>query len=100
MIVDDILTMPAPIPQQAATARMLKTAEPTMVPTPISPSVMNVPITLTKSSGAEVAAAMKVAPATSADMFSAAKYINLDNSDYLISHITNSQSLIKLLTNS
>uniref|UniRef100_A0A182JFE6 Uncharacterized protein n=1 Tax=Anopheles atroparvus TaxID=41427 RepID=A0A182JFE6_ANOAO len=56
---------------QAATARILKTAEPTMVPTPMSPSVMNVPITLTNSSGAEVAAAMNVAPATSLDMFSA-----------------------------
>jgi hypothetical protein len=42
-----------------------------MVPTPISPSVMNVPITFTNSSGADVAAAMNVAPATSLDIFSA-----------------------------
>lgn len=63
--------MPAPIPQHAATARILNTAEPTIVPTPMSPSVMKVPITLTKSSGAEVAAAINVAPATSADIFSA-----------------------------
>lgn len=59
------------MPQQAATAKMLKTALPTMVPTPISPSVMNVPITFTNSSGADVAAAMNVAPATSLDIFSA-----------------------------
>lgn len=63
--------MPAPIPQHAATANILKTAEPTIVPTPISPSVMKVPMTLTKSSGADVAAAIKVAPATSADIFNA-----------------------------
>lgn len=63
--------MPAPIPQHAATANILKTAEPTMVPTPMSPSVMKVPITLTKSSGADVAAAINVAPATSADIFKA-----------------------------
>lgn len=65
------LTMPAPMPQQAATASMLNTAEPTMVPTPMSPSVINVPITLTKSSGADVAAAINVAPATSLDILSA-----------------------------
>lgn len=64
------------MPQQAATARMLNTADPTIVPTPMSPSVMNVPITFTKSSGAEVAAAINVAPATSADIFSAAKEKN------------------------
>lgn len=63
--------MPAPMPQQAATASILNTAEPTMVPTPMSPSVMNVPITLTNSSGADVAAAINVAPATSFDMLSA-----------------------------
>lgn len=65
------LTIPAPIPQQAATARILKTAEPTMVPTPMSPSVINVPITFTNNSGADVAAAINVAPATSFVMFSA-----------------------------
>lgn len=65
------LTIPAPMPQQAATAKMLNTAEPTMVPMPMSPSVMNVPITFTKSSGADVAAAMNVAPATSLDIFKA-----------------------------
>lgn len=72
-----ILTIPAPMPQHAATARMLKTALPTIVPTPISPSVMKVPITFTKSSGADVAAAMNVAPATSLDMFSAVQTTNL-----------------------
>ena len=47
----------APIPQHAATAKILNTALPTIVPKPISPSVINVPITFTKSSGADVAAA-------------------------------------------
>lgn len=65
--------MPAPIPQQAATASMLNTALPTIVPTPISPSVMNVPMTFTNNSGAEVAVAINVAPATSLDIFSAEK---------------------------
>lgn len=65
--------MPAPMPQHAATASMLNTAEPTIVPTPISPSVIKVPITLTKSSGADVAAAINVAPATSTDIFNAEK---------------------------
>ena len=68
-------TMPAPMPQQAATAKILNTAEPTMVPTPISPSVMKVPITFTKSSGADVAAAINVAPATSLDILRAASSI-------------------------
>lgn len=63
--------MPAPMPQQAATASILNTAEPTIVPTPMSPSVMNVPITLTNNSGADVAAAMNVAPATSLDISNA-----------------------------
>lgn len=49
--------IPAPIPQHAATARILNTALPTIVPRPMSPSVINVPITLTNSSGADVAAA-------------------------------------------
>jgi hypothetical protein len=57
-----IQTIPAPMPQHAATANILKTADPTMVPIPISPSVINVPITLTNNSGADVAAAINVAP--------------------------------------
>lgn len=68
-----VLTIPAPIPQQAGTAKMLNTADPTIVPTPISPSVMKVPIALTNNSGAEVAAAINVAPATSFDIESATK---------------------------
>lgn len=59
------------MPQHAATARILKTADPTIVPIPISPSVINVPITFTNSSGADVAAAINVAPATSLDTFNA-----------------------------
>ena len=98
-------TCPAKIPQTPMMQRMLKTAEPTMVPTPTSPWVMktpahrevanqsqrwhqpsgnvcvcvcvyvcvcacvcislSVPMTDAKSSGAELPAAMKVAPATS-----------------------------------
>lgn len=59
------------MPQQAGTARMLNTAEPTIVPTPMSPSVMNVPMAFTNNSGADVAAAINVAPATSFDIESA-----------------------------
>lgn len=68
-----LLTIPAPIPQHAGTAKMLNTADPTIVPTPISPSVIKVPMALTNNSGAEVAAAINVAPATSFDIESAAK---------------------------
>ena len=63
------LTVLAAKPQQAHTAKMLKTALPTIVPTPISPSVINVPITFVNSSGADVAMAMKDAPATSLGIF-------------------------------
>lgn len=45
------------MPQHAATANILNTAEPTIVPIPISPSVINVPMTFTKSSGLLVAPA-------------------------------------------
>lgn len=78
-----IHTVPAPIPQQLATARILKTALPTIVPTPMSPSVIKVPITLTKSSGADVAAAINVAPATSFDMFRA---FNKTKNKFIISY--------------
>lgn len=44
---------------------MLNTADPTIVPTPRSPSVMNVPTIFMNNSGLEVAAAINVAPATS-----------------------------------
>ncbi|KAL0118758.1 hypothetical protein PUN28_009432 [Cardiocondyla obscurior] len=60
--------------QQAGTANILNTAEPTMVPTPKSPSVTKVPITLIKSSGLELAAAITVAPATSSVTFSSVKH--------------------------
>ena len=49
------------------TKRMLKTAEPTMVPMPTSEKEMKTPMTEVKSSGAEPPAAMKVAPATSSE---------------------------------
>jgi hypothetical protein len=67
------LTMPAPIPHTAATAKMLKTALPTIVPIPMSPFVINVPIMFVNSSGAEVAIAIKVAPATSLGRLSSKK---------------------------
>lgn len=51
----DEVTIPAPSPQTATTARMLKTALPTMAPIPMSPCVMNVPMIFVKSSGADVA---------------------------------------------
>jgi len=47
----------------------LNTDEPTIVPTPRSDSVMNVPMILIKSSGDDVAIAMNVAPATSSERF-------------------------------
>lgn len=59
------------MPQHAATAKMLNTAEPTMVPIPMSPSVMNVPMTFTNNSGLLVAPAIKVAPQISLDIFKA-----------------------------
>jgi hypothetical protein len=58
-------TLEAERPIHAATPSVLNTAEPTTVPTPRSDSVMKVPMMLTKSSGDDVATAMKVAPATS-----------------------------------
>lgn len=56
-------------PQQAGTANTLNTAEPTMVPTPRSPSVTKVPTQFINNSGLELAVAMKVAPATSSFIF-------------------------------
>ena len=47
------------------TKRMLKTADPTMVPMPTSFLAKKIPIIEVKSSGADPPAAMNVAPATS-----------------------------------
>lgn len=63
------ITLEAARPRHAATPSILNTAEPTIVPTPRSDSVMNVPMTLIKSSGDDVAIAMNVAPATSSESF-------------------------------
>lgn len=60
-----LLTMPVKIPHTDAIPNRLNTDDPTIVPMPMSPSVTNVPTMATKSSGADVAAAKKVAPATS-----------------------------------
>lgn len=60
-----LITWPAIKPQHAGTASILKTAEPTIVPTPMSPSVMNVATQLMNSSELDEATAMNVAPAMS-----------------------------------
>lgn len=49
---------------------MLKTAEPITPLTPISSFAKNTPITTVANSGAELPAAINVAPATSGDSFS------------------------------
>lgn len=49
------------MPQQAGTANTLNTAAPTIVPTPRSLFVMNVPMELMNNSGLDVAAAINVA---------------------------------------
>lgn len=59
-----IFTLPAKRPQQAGTARTLKTAEPTIAPTPRSLFVINVPTELINNSGLDAAAAINVAPTT------------------------------------
>ena len=51
--------------QAAITNRMLKTAEPTIVPIPTSLTAMKTPMMDVNNSGADPPAAMKVAPATS-----------------------------------
>lgn len=53
-------------PQQAGTAKTLKRADPTIVLTPISPPVTNVPTKFINSSGLETMAAIIVAAITSA----------------------------------
>jgi hypothetical protein len=63
------ITLVAARPRHAATPSILNTAEPTIVPTPMSDSVMNVPTILIKNSGDDVAIAMNVAPATSSERF-------------------------------
>ena len=64
--------------QHPMTKRMLKTADPTMVPMPTSLLAMKTPKREVKSSGADPPAAMNVAPATSSDSdsFSAEKRRN------------------------
>lgn len=57
-----ILTLRANNPQHAGTAKILKTADPTMVPTPKSLFVTNVPTTLMNNSELEAAAAINVPP--------------------------------------
>ena len=55
--------------QTAGINIILKTAEPSIVPVPISSFDMNTPIIDVNSSGADVPIAMNVAPATSAGKF-------------------------------
>lgn len=62
---DAVLTLEAARPPIAPTPSVLNMAEPTMVPIPRSDLVTKVLMMLMKSSGEEVATAMKVAAATS-----------------------------------
>ena len=62
-------------PQTAGIAIRLNTAEPTIVPIPISEPTKT-PIIEVNNSGADVPIAKKVAPATSLDNFSANYQIN------------------------
>lgn len=61
----------------AGMAKMLNTADPTIVASPTSPSVTKVPTQLTINSGDDVAMAIIVAPATSSSMLSSEKFLNL-----------------------
>ncbi|KAH9517595.1 hypothetical protein DERF_008254 [Dermatophagoides farinae] len=54
--------------QTAGMKMILNTADPRMVPVPISSFEMNTPITDVNNSGADVPIAIKVAPATSAEI--------------------------------
>jgi len=63
----------------AITNKILKTAEPTIVPIPTSLWAINTPIMLVKSSGADPPAAINVAPATSGLIPSYVKEINSNN---------------------
>ena len=69
----------------AITNKMLKTAEPTIVPIPTSLWAINTPIMLVKSSGAEPPAAINVAPATSGLIPS----YNLKKMIHLLLHVKN-----------
>jgi len=69
----NVMAFLAARPAHADTPSVLYMALPTTVPTPRSDSVRKVPMTLTKSSGAHVAVAMNVAPATSGEMPKSAK---------------------------
>ena len=51
------------------TNSILNTADPTIVPVPTSPLAMKTPRIAVNNSGAELPAAMKVAPATSCERF-------------------------------
>ena len=60
------------------TKRTLKTAEPTIVPTPCSPGAMKMVTSEVKSSGADEPAAMNVAPATSSESSSFSEIFSSD----------------------
>lgn len=62
-------------PQHADTAKILKIAEPTIVPMLMSSSVMNVPTQLMHSSGDEVAIVINVATATSCFILNSKKRV-------------------------
>ena len=52
-------------PQKPITNKMLNTADPTIAPIPVLDSLANMPTREINTSGAELPAAMNVAPATS-----------------------------------
>jgi len=68
----------------AMTNMMLKTADPMTPLTPISSLAKKTPMTTVASSGAELPAAIKVAPATSGLTLSSKKKMNYD--DYKINN--------------
>ena len=78
--------------QKARTQRILKVADPTIVPIPTLFCAMNTPITEVKNSGADPPAAMNVAPATSSLMSSFSVITPNDgtkNSSHTIARATN-----------
>ena len=72
-------TWPEAIAQTPMMTQILKTAEPTIVPTPCSPGSTKMVMSAVKSSGADEPAAMNVAPATSSERLSAAEICSSDS---------------------
>lgn len=73
-------------PQIAETAKMLKIADPTMVPMLMSPSLINVPTQLMHNSGDDVAIVINMTDANSCFILSSEKerLINLHQKHFII----------------